>query len=106
MAGHAHVRAARPRQATCIAEGDDVEITLDDARWLVAREHGFDGWAALTAYLASVRDTPTVIAAKPVAPFFPGEPDDDRRARGTRDWSAAIALLRDQRIPGSTRTSR
>lgn len=27
--------------------GPDVEITLDDARWLVAREHGFASWALL-----------------------------------------------------------
>ena len=32
----------RPNRA-----GDDVEITLDDARYLVAREHGFVDWSAL-----------------------------------------------------------
>jgi hypothetical protein len=32
--------------------GGDVEITLDDARWLVARERGFDDWAALAASVA------------------------------------------------------
>ena len=81
------------------SEGDDVEITLDDARWLVAREHGFASWAALTAYVASLSPEPKAIATKPVAPYFPGESDDDRRARSTRDWDAAIALMREQRIP-------
>jgi hypothetical protein len=34
------------------APGADVEITLDDARWLVAHERGFDSWDALRASVA------------------------------------------------------
>jgi hypothetical protein len=34
--------------------GDDVEITIDDARWLVARERGFEDWARLTASVAAM----------------------------------------------------
>ena len=30
--------------------GDDVEITLDDARYLIAREHGLDNWEALQSF--------------------------------------------------------
>ena len=33
---------------------DDVEITIDDARWLVARERGFESWAALAASVAAM----------------------------------------------------
>jgi hypothetical protein len=32
----------------------DVAITLDDARWLVARERGFEDWAALAASVAKL----------------------------------------------------
>ena len=81
------------------SEHDDVDISLDDARFIVAREHGFESWAALTAFVASLPAKPVAMAAKPVAPFFPDEPEETRRARSTRDWDAAIALMRDQRIP-------
>jgi hypothetical protein len=36
------------------APGDDVAITLDDARDLVARERGFEGWDALRASVAAM----------------------------------------------------
>ncbi|HYT66607.1 MAG TPA: hypothetical protein VEL51_09330 [Vicinamibacterales bacterium] len=32
--------------------GEDVEITLDDARYLIAREHGVESWDALKAFSA------------------------------------------------------
>ncbi len=36
------------------APGDDVPITLDDARYLVARERGFETWDALRASVAAM----------------------------------------------------
>jgi uncharacterized protein len=79
--------------------GGDVEITLDDARFLVARDHGFESWAALVEYLDSIADRKAAIAATPVTPYFPDEPEERRHRRSTRDWDAAIALLRDEQIP-------
>ena len=46
-------------------ESPDVEIDLDDARWLIAREHDFDDWAALVAFCASLRSDAAVLR-KPV----------------------------------------
>jgi ankyrin repeat protein len=79
--------------------GGDVEITLDDVRFLVARGHGFESWAALGEYLESIAERTSAVAARPVTPYFPDEPEERRRRRSTRDWDAAIALMRDERIP-------
>jgi hypothetical protein len=54
--------------------GADVAITLDDARWLVARERGFEDWAALAASVARLP------AAAPVV-LTP----EEARARTLRD---------------------
>ena len=47
MDGHAHLRPARFLGKRPSEPGGDVAITLDDARYLVARERGFETWAAL-----------------------------------------------------------
>ena len=44
--------------------GEDVEIALDDARYLVARDHGFANWAELKAFTDSGAFRPRV---KPIA---------------------------------------
>jgi hypothetical protein len=80
-------------------EGGDVDITLDDARFLLARGHGFESWAALVEYLGSLNRNGGPVAARPVTPYFPDEPKTRRHRRSTRDWDAAIALMRDERIP-------
>src|SRR5262249_40930674 len=80
-------------------EGTDVDITLDDARFLVARDHGFESWAALVEYLESLENKREPVAARPVTPYFPEEPEERRHRRSTRDWDATIALMRDERIP-------
>lgn len=75
------------------AEGGDVEITLDDARRLVALEYGFPDWSALESFAASA---PRVrrIAAKPVgvSPRPDDEPDD--ALYFGHDWDDALAALR------------
>jgi hypothetical protein len=44
---------------------DQLEITLDDARYLVALEYGFANWAALQTFTESAANTR--LAAKPVS---------------------------------------
>ena len=44
------------------AAGEDVDITIDDAQRLIAREHGFHDWAALTKYVAAMPDAGPVLA--------------------------------------------
>jgi hypothetical protein len=77
---------------------DDVEITLDDARYLVAIEHGFASWDALRSFTESPV-APSRRAAKPVglSRLHP-EPDADvpesaRTIASSRDWDAVIRLL-------------
>ena len=52
------------RQAGAGNQNDD--ITLDDARYLVAREHGFERWDALVKFYTSVPVQPSLITTKPI----------------------------------------
>ncbi|HEY6209835.1 MAG TPA: hypothetical protein VIW28_12295 [Gemmatimonadales bacterium] len=83
-------------------EGDhqDVAISLDDARLLVAREHGFENWQALAHYLTTLRPGKRRIAAKPVKPFAPSAHGSATGAESTRDWDDAIALMKDKQLAG------
>jgi hypothetical protein len=77
---------------------DDVEITLDDARYLVAIEHGFASWDALRSFTKSPA-APSRRAAKPVglSRLHPepdaGVPESARTIASSRDWDAVIRLL-------------
>ncbi|MEP6732215.1 MAG: hypothetical protein ABJE10_16335 [bacterium] len=74
---------------------DDVEITIDDARYLVAIEHGFESWSALKTYIAA-RPSRDAVAAKPVRVFSTLENGRSIGARGMttlRVWNAVIAAL-------------
>jgi hypothetical protein len=82
------------------AEGQDVEISLDDARFLVARDHGFASWQALVDYVATLPPEKRAIAASPVRPFAFGGDGTPARAPSTRDWDDAIAMMREQGLAG------
>jgi hypothetical protein len=69
-------RRAWPAMRTYVQIGlgypasDDREITLDDARWLVAREHAFEDWSALRRVVSVSTRTPdatTTLLSKPMA---------------------------------------
>jgi hypothetical protein len=75
-----------------VREGDDVEITLDDARHLVAREHGFATWEALRRFTDSLRAGPR-LAAKPVRLVDPDAIEAPRPLLSSRDWDAVIRTL-------------
>ena len=81
-------------------EGEDVPISLDDARWLVARDNGFTTWADLIDYTVEHAADSRLKAA---APFHvlakPNEELPQSLAR-TRDWDAAIATIRSRGLPG------
>jgi hypothetical protein len=75
-----------------------VEITRDDARCLVAIEHGFTSWDALRSFTESPA-APSRRAAKPagLSRLHP-QPDADvresaRTIASSRDWDAVIRLL-------------
>ncbi len=73
---------------------DDVEITLDDARHLVALEHGFADWRALSDYTKTLRGGRR-LAAKPVGVFAAdASPEAESAPIATsRDWDEIVALL-------------
>ena len=74
------------------APDQDVDITLDDARYLVATEHGFASWDALKAFAESASAGPRV-AAKPVRLVDGGVGEDARTVASTREWDEIIRLL-------------
>jgi ankyrin repeat protein len=80
----AQVRAWHPRFADA---ADEVvraaHLTLDDARLVYARQHGFPDWSALARHLAGLDDEP---AAEPFLVAF------EAARRG--DWTRATATLR------------
>ncbi len=81
------------------APGEAVDFTLDDARRLVAIEHGFADWAALEAFAASMPGG-VVTTARPVRIVRPDPTDDERPLLISRDWSVAIHALEQASAPG------
>ena len=77
---------------------DDVEITLDDARHLVAREYGFASWDALKTFTES-RAANRRQAAKPLRLVGTDGPDEESTIASTRDWDAIVHLLATQPSP-------
>src|SRR5205814_534148 len=71
---------------------DDVPITLDDARYLIALEHGFPNWDALITFSVSAA-AGLRVAAKPVRLEYPSAPGASRTIAASRDWDAIIHLL-------------
>jgi hypothetical protein len=70
----------------------DVEITLDDARHLIALEHGFANWRELEAFAASVMPGRHV-TAKPLRLVVRHGPDHWEPVAGSRDWEEVIELV-------------
>jgi len=81
-------------------ENADVAISLDDARLLVARDHGFKSWQVLAEYVANLPPGRQMIAATPVKLFTPGAGGPVTDAESTRDWAAAIEMMREKRLAG------
>lgn len=71
---------------------DDVEVTLDDARHLIAIEHGFTGWQQLEAFTRSVKPGRR-LTAKPLQLVVRKGPDHWEPIAGSREWEEVIELL-------------
>jgi hypothetical protein len=80
------------RHAGAPNQNDD--ITLDDARYLVAREHGFESWDTLVEHCAGLADSSSVITAKPVRLRVAETLDENTPAWSSRDWGAVLARLK------------
>jgi hypothetical protein len=78
--------------------GEADVITLDEARYLVARSQGFETWAALEAFAASV-PRGRVLAEKAVG-IYASDSESKTIGLRSRDWDQAIAVMRDRQWPG------
>jgi hypothetical protein len=74
------------------APGDDVEISLDDARYLVAREHGFSTWNDLRRFAATASEA-SLKTAKPIRLVAYKPEEDGRPLASSRDWDSVVELL-------------
>ena len=78
----------------------NADITADDARFLIAREHGFENWNALTAFVTTLPRDKATIAARPVG-FFNAEPGGKKSIVGRdRNWDIVISSMKEQRVTG------
>ena len=85
--------------------GEEDVITLDEARYLVARAQGFPNWEAMAAFADTIPRGKT-IAAKPVGLYSaseetsPEEGDSPPFTLRSHDWDEVIELVRERRLPG------
>jgi hypothetical protein len=86
-----YVQLGLGRQAGAPNQNDD--ITLDDSRYLVAREHGFECWDALVKYYAGLPEPSSLITAKPVRVLTAEAVDDESASWQSREWTAVLARL-------------
>jgi hypothetical protein len=71
---------------------DDVAITVEDARHLVALEHGFANWGELEAFAGSTKAGPRT-TAKPLRLAVSQGTEDWLPMASSRDWDEIIRLL-------------
>lgn len=76
----------------------DIEITTDDARYLVAREHGFDSWDALVQDLTNVTAKDALM--KGMSVFSTRAPKEDDPRFDSRYWSEIVDALADPNATG------
>lgn len=73
---------------------DDIEITEEDARWLVAREKGFEDWAALTQAVNTSR-RPEHLTTRPIGLYTTSQTDLRDPYAWTRDWQDVVSEVRE-----------
>jgi hypothetical protein len=73
---------------------DDVHITIDDARYLVAVEHGFENWNAVEQFARSAQSFGgQLIAAKPIRLVHMDEYGDEVTVASSRNWHEIATLV-------------
>ncbi len=84
------------------AAGDEasVDITLDDARWLVAREQGFENWNSLAGQAADLIAIEGKTAPKGVRLVVRSSKTQGEPGATTRRWDAAFDALEDEEAIG------
>ncbi len=74
-------------------------ITVAEAQFLVARAQGFENWARLTEFAASLPPGKTRTAAKSVV-VYSVDASGAKQAKRSRDWDEVIAAMKDPRLEG------
>ena len=77
--------------------GPDVGISLDDARWLVAREHGSENWAALLREIATTGN-PVERMTRPMGWMHATQRESEPITSRSTDWRAVLHALSDPRV--------
>lgn len=80
--------------------GEDVQISLDDARWLIARDNGFQSWDALIEHTIERAAGTRVVADAPIRLLGSTHDDLPPNVERTRDWDSAFALIRGRGLAG------
>lgn len=80
--------------------GEVDDLTLAEARTLVARAQGFERWEALAAFASTIEPEAPAFIPKAVGLYSGAEPPDPEAALRTRDWNQALALVRDRQCTG------
>lgn len=73
-------------------DGGDGKITLEDARYLVAREYGFDTWDLLRRFTASI-PAGALLTAKPTGLFRRASDEGEDSLVHSRDWTAVLRAI-------------
>jgi hypothetical protein len=79
--------------------GGRVDFTIDDARRLVALEHGFADWGALETFVATMPGG-VVITSRPVRVVRADPAEEERPVLVSRDWSVVLHALQRASAPG------
>lgn len=72
-------------------EGDDVPITIDDARYLIAIEHDFESWDALQVFVDKL-PTGYAVTASPVR-VAESDDNDATQLIASREWAKVLEIL-------------
>jgi hypothetical protein len=75
-------------------------IDLADARHLVARAQGFEGWEALAAFVGALPADDSAVATKAVSLYASRDGEHEDIALRSHDWHEVLTTLRDCRLPG------
>ncbi len=81
-------------------EGEDVPIALGDARWLIMRDNGFASWESFIEHTIDQAASPRPLASAPFRLLSKPTEELAPAVERTRDWDAAIAMLRAGGLPG------
>lgn len=76
------------------------DITMDDARWLVAREQGFENWNALAEHAAELVAIDGKTAPKGVRLIVASSKAEGDAGASTRRWDHVIDALEDEEAIG------